>query len=283
MNQSVNKRKTRLDVSMVSRGICESREKARALIMSGQVFVDDRRLDKAGTMISGQAKIEVRGNPCPYVSRGGLKLAKAIQVFAMDFRDRVVLDLGASTGGFTDCALRHGARKVYAVDVGYGQLSWTLRQNERVVVLERTNARRVTPGLIGEMIDIATMDLAFISLSKIFPVLPVLLKPGARGVALIKPQFEAGREKVGKKGVVRDPKIHEEVIRRVWQAALQAGLYPLGLDYSPIRGPEGNIEYLLLFSMEQGAAKDMDDSEIGRIVSGAFEHADEKSPAGGSL
>jgi 23S rRNA (cytidine1920-2'-O)/16S rRNA (cytidine1409-2'-O)-methyltransferase len=172
---------------------------------------------------------------------------------------------------------------VYAVDVGYGQLSWTLRQNERVVVLEKTNARYVTPELIGEMIDIATMDLAFISLSKIFPVLSVLLKSDGCGIALIKPQFEAGREKVGKKGVVRDPKIHEEVIRHIWRAALQARLYPFGLDYSPIRGPEGNIEYLLGFSMEQGAAKDMDGPGIGRIVSRAFEYADEKSPPGGSL
>jgi 23S rRNA (cytidine1920-2'-O)/16S rRNA (cytidine1409-2'-O)-methyltransferase len=262
--------KMRLDVFLLSRGFCESREKARAMIMAGRVFAGETRLDKAGTLVSPEAEIEIRGNDCPYVSRGGLKLAKAIQVFGMDFADKVVLDLGASTGGFTDCALQNGARRVYAVDVGYGQLSWKLRQNEKVTVLEKTNARYLTGELLGETADIVTMDLAFISLSKIFPVLPPLMKPEGCGVALIKPQFEAGREKVGKKGVVRDPKVHEEVIYSVLRAAVGSRFCPVGLDFSPIRGPEGNIEYLLWFASDRGEEYSPDRLDVKQVIRRAF-------------
>ncbi|MDR1206381.1 MAG: TlyA family RNA methyltransferase [Peptococcaceae bacterium] len=261
--------KMRLDLFLLSHGFCESREKARALIMAGQVFSGGVRLDKAGAPVSPEAEVEVRGNTCPYVSRGGLKLAKAIEVFGVDFNRRAVLDLGASTGGFTDCALQNGARRVYAVDVGYGQLSWKLRQNEKVVVLEKTNARYLSRDLIEEAVDIVTMDLAFISLSKIFPVLPPLMKPEGCGVALIKPQFEAGREKVGKKGVVRDPRIHEEVIDSVWRAAAGSRLCPRGLDFSPVRGPEGNIEYLLWFTLDQGDECPMDPLRVRQVVAEA--------------
>lgn len=248
--ESTKNEKERIDVLMVAQGLAPSREKARALIMAGQVFADQKRIDKSGQSVSLTAKIELHGPALPYVSRGGLKLEKALAVFPISIKEQLVLDIGASTGGFTDCALQNGAAGVIAVDVGYGQLDWKLRQDPRVKVMEKTNARYLKQEDIGGLVDFVTIDVAFISLSKIFPVLPGLMKPAAQGVALIKPQFEAGRDKVGKKGVVKEPEVHQEVIEKVLAAAVQEGLTPLGLDYSPIKGPEGNIEYLLWFGYQ---------------------------------
>lgn len=236
--------KKRLDLLLVEKGICESRERAKALIMAGQVFVDGQKCDKAGENIDETKTPEIRGETLKYVSRGGLKLEKALAEFPIDLTDKVCMDIGASTGGFTDCMLQNGAKKVFAIDVGYGQFSWKLRNDTRVVNMERTNIRYVTPENIGEAIEFASIDVSFISLRLVLPVLFELLKDNGEAVALIKPQFEAGREQVGKKGVVRDIKVHYAVIENVLNFAQNAGFAVLGLSYSPIKGPEGNIEYL---------------------------------------
>ena len=235
----------RLDVLVVLRGLATGRDQAKAYILAGQVTVDGRRSDKAGTMVEETAGLAFTGNANPFVSRGGLKLGKALDAFAIRLEGCRVLDLGASTGGFTDCALQRGASHVVAVDVGYGQLAWSLRSDPRVTVLERTNARYLTPGMVGEPVDFASADLSFISLTKILPALPPLLTKNGQAVVLVKPQFEAGRSQVGKKGVVREPAIHVDVINRVAASARENGLTPVNLSYSPITGPEGNIEYLL--------------------------------------
>ena len=244
------KMKKRLDILITERGLAPSREKARALIMEGAVFADGNREDKPGTAFSEDVSIEIRGNRLPYVSRGGLKLEKAINVFAIDLAGRICMDTGCSTGGFTDCMLQNGAEKVYAVDVGYGQLDWKLRTDARVVCMEKTNARYLKPEDIPEQPDFISADVSFISLTKILPALHSLAKAGAEAVLLIKPQFEAGREKVGKKGVVRDPKIHEEVIGKIIGFASDNGWIPLDLSFSPVKGPEGNIEYLFYLKKE---------------------------------
>ena len=238
--------KERLDVLLVKRQLAQSREKAKAIIMSGIVYVDGQKEDKAGaTFEEEKVNIEVRGNTLPFVSRGGLKLKKAFEVFPLDVTDKICLDIGASTGGFTDCMLQNGAARVYAVDVGHGQLDWKLRKDERVICMEKTNFRYVTGEQIPEKIDFAATDVSFISLTKILPPAKALLKPEAFMVCLIKPQIEAGKEKVGKKGVVTDPKVHREVIEKIESFAASIGFQICGLDYSPIKGPEGNIEYLL--------------------------------------
>ena len=237
-------KKMRLDVLLVERGLQESRQKAQAAIMSGQVFVAGQRVDKPGTAVAEDAAVEVRGAALAYVSRGGLKLEKAMAVFPITLTGAVCADIGASTGGFMDCMLQKGAEKVYAVDVGYGQLAWKLRSDPRVVCLERTNARYLTREQIPETLDFASIDVSFISLKLIFPALYDLLREGGHIACLIKPQFEAGREKVGKKGVVRDPVVHLEVLEHFLEHAKENHFTVLGITYSPIRGPEGNIEYL---------------------------------------
>ena len=239
--------KTRLDVLLVERGLVTSREKAKALIMAGDVFVNGQREDKPGTSFQEDKikNIEVKGATIPFVSRGGLKLDKAVKTFELDFTGFTCMEIGASTGGFTDCMLQNGAYKVYSVDVGHGQLDWKLRSDERVVCMEKTNFRYLTRDQIDDDIDFASCDVSFISLTRILVPARKLLKDGAQMVVLIKPQFEAGRDKVGKKGVVRDKKVHEEVIDRIVDFADAVGFKILHLDYSPIRGPEGNIEYLL--------------------------------------
>lgn len=237
--------KERLDVLLVQKGLAPSREKAKAMIMEGNVFVDNNREDKAGTMFDENANIEVRGNTLKYVSRGGLKLEKAMTHFGITLDDKICMDIGASTGGFTDCMLQNGAKKVYAVDVGYGQFAWKLRQDERVVCMEKTNIRYVTPEHIADALDFASVDVSFISLTKVLGPARELLTEQGEMVCLIKPQFEAGREKVGKKGVVRDKAVHEEVIEKVIDFAVEIGFEILNLEYSPIKGPEGNIEYLV--------------------------------------
>lgn len=241
--------KERLDVLLMSLGYAESREKAKAIIMSGQVFVDGQREDKAGSMFdSTKVQIEVKGNTLKYVSRGGLKLEKALACFDLTLQDKVCMDIGASTGGFTDCMLQNGASKVYSVDVGHGQLAWKLRNDERVVCMEKTNFRYVTSEHIQEMLDFASCDVSFISLTKILIPARNLLKDKGEMVCLIKPQFEAGKDKVGKKGVVREPEIHKEVVEKILDFAYLIGFDILDLSYSPIKGPEGNIEYLVHLS-----------------------------------
>ena len=237
--------KKRLDLLMVERALAPSREKAKAYIMSGDVYVDGQKEDKAGTMFKETVKIEVRGNTLPYVSRGGLKLEKAMNNFGVSLDGKVCMDVGASTGGFTDCMLQNGAVKVYSIDVGYGQLDWKLRNDPRVVCMEKTNIRYVLPEDLQEPAQFSSIDVSFISLTKVLLPVRNLLTDDGEIVCLIKPQFEAGREKVGKKGVVRDPKVHEEVIEKICDFASTNGFELLHLDYSPIKGPEGNIEYLL--------------------------------------
>ena len=251
--------KTRLDVLLTERGLLDSRQKAQATIMSGIVFVNGQRVDKVGTAVSNDALIEIRGTTLPYVSRGGLKLEKAMLTFPLTLAGKICADIGASTGGFTDCMLQNGAKKVYAVDVGYGQLDWKLRNDARVVCMERTNARYLTHEEIPEELDFASVDVSFISLKLIFPALYGLLREGGEIACLIKPQFEAGREKVGKKGVVRDPAVHLEVLEHFLVHAKENHFTVLGITYSPIRGPEGNIEYLgfLRKSEEPDAAVDL--------------------------
>lgn len=237
--------KKRLDVLVFEKGFAESREKAKAVIMAGLVYVDNQKADKCGTQYDEDANIEVRGSALKYVSRGGLKLEKAIANFDLDLSGKIAMDIGASTGGFTDCMLQNGAKKVYSIDVGYGQLAWKLRTDERVVNLERTNMRKVTREQVPDEIDFFSVDVSFISLRLILPVARQLTAENAEAVCLIKPQFEAGREKVGKKGVVRDPAVHIEVVRNIFDFALENGFDVLDLDFSPIKGPEGNIEYLI--------------------------------------
>ncbi len=246
-------KKERLDVILVNRGLAASRDKAKALIMSGIVFVDGMREDKAGAAFDENAQVEVRGATLRYVSRGGLKLEKAMEQFDLSLEGRICMDIGASTGGFTDCMLQNGAVKVYAVDVGHGQLDWKLRQDERVVCMEKTNARYLTREQIPDGPSFASIDVSFISLTKILAPVKEILSADGELVCLIKPQFEAGREKVGKKGVVRDPQVHLEVIQKVIDYAVSIGFVPCHLDYSPIRGPEGNIEYLLHLSKNKAA------------------------------
>ncbi len=237
--------KERLDVLLVKRGLAPSREKAKAIIMSGIVFVDNEREDKAGTTFDEKVNIEVRGKTLKYVSRGGLKLEKAMDEFGVQIEGKVCMDVGASTGGFTDCMLQNGALKVYSVDVGHGQLAWKLVQDERVICMDRTNIRYVTPDMIDDELDFASIDVSFISLTKVLQPVKNLLKNDGQIVCLIKPQFEAGRENVGKKGVVRDKKIHVQVIDKVIEYAKSIGFKILNLEFSPVKGPEGNIEYLL--------------------------------------
>lgn len=243
--------KERLDVMMVNRGLAESREKAKAIIMSGIVYVDNIKEDKAGSTFDEKVQIEVRGNTLKYVSRGGLKLEKAMDCFGVSLAGKVAMDVGSSTGGFTDCMLQNGAVKVYSVDVGHGQLAWKLRNDERVVCMEKTNIRYVTPDDIEDRIAFASIDVSFISLTKVLPPVKELLTDDGEIVCLIKPQFEAGREKVGKKGVVRDQKVHVEVVEMIVDFARQIGFKTLDLSYSPIKGPEGNIEYLLYITKDQ--------------------------------
>ncbi len=237
--------KERLDVLLVQRGLAESREKAKAVIMSGIVYVDHNKEDKAGAVFDPAVSIEIRGTTLKYVSRGGLKLEKAIEEFQIDLRNLTAMDIGASTGGFTDCMLQNGAKKVYAVDVGHGQLAWKLRNDRRVVCMEKTNIRYVTPDAVEDRMDFASVDVSFISLTKVLPPVKELLTETGRVVCLIKPQFEAGREKVGKKGVVREKQTHIDVIESIVRFAKDIGFKTLHLTYSPIKGPEGNIEYLL--------------------------------------
>ena len=263
--------KERLDVLLVKRNLAESREKAKAVIMAGNVFVDGQREDKAGTTFSPDVSIEVKGHALPYVSRGGLKLEKALAVFDVNVKDKVCTDVGSSTGGFTDCMLQNGARKVYAIDVGRGQLDWKLRQDSRVVCMEKTNIRYVTPEDIGEPVDFSSVDVSFISLTKVLEPIRNYLKEDGEIVALIKPQFEAGREKVGKKGVVRDKAVHREVIEKIADYARNIGFGVMELDYSPIRGPEENIEYLI--RLKKGAesmGKDMEEA-VASVTDKAFE------------
>ena len=247
------KKKERLDVLLVKRGLAESREKAKAIIMTGNVFVEEQREDKAGSTFAEDAQIRIKGTPMKYVSRGGYKLEKAMELWHVPLQDKLCMDVGSSTGGFTDCMLQNGAVKVYAIDVGTNQLAWKLRQDERVVSMEKTNIRYVTPEDIADPIDFSSIDVAFISLTKVLIPVWNLLKNGGRVVCLVKPKFEAGREKVGKKGVVRDKKVHEEVVCHIMTYALSMGFEILGLSYSPIKGPEGNIEYLLYIEKPQDA------------------------------
>ncbi|PLS01695.1 TlyA family RNA methyltransferase [Neobacillus cucumis] len=240
------KNKERLDVLLVERGLIETREKAKRAIMAGLVYTNEERLDKPGEKVKVDIPLNIKGNVLPYVSRGGLKLEKALKVFDVNVQDKVLLDIGASTGGFTDCALQNGANMSYALDVGYNQLAWKLRQDERVVVMERTNFRYVTPAdLSREMPNFATIDVSFISLTLILPVLKTLLIPGSDIIALVKPQFEAGREQVGKKGIVRDQKVHLQVIEKIINFSIKEGYVVKDLSYSPITGGDGNIEFLL--------------------------------------
>ena len=244
-----------MDVALLERGLAPSREQARGFIMAGQVYVNNQKADKPGAQVSPADQIELRGGRMPFVSRGGLKLDKAVGCFRLRLEGAVAMDIGASTGGFTDCMLQNGAKKVYAVDVGYGQLAWKLRNDPRVVNMERTNIRHVTKEQIGEDLDFFSVDVAFISLRLVLPVGWALLKEGGTAVCLIKPQFEAGRERVGKKGVVRDPMVHQDVVQGICDYAKKTGFVVLGLDYSPVKGPEGNIEYLMYLKKSKNFAE----------------------------
>lgn len=255
-------KKQRLDVLLVEKGLAPSREKAKAIIMAGIVYVDGNKEDKAGTTFPVNAVIEIKGKTLPYVSRGGLKLEKAMQKFPITLSGKVCMDVGSSTGGFTDCMLQNGATKVYAIDVGHGQLAWKLRNDERVVCMEKTNIRYVVPEDIDELAAFSSIDVSFISLTKVLLPVKNLLTGDGQVVCLIKPQFEAGREKVGKKGVVRDRAVHEEVIRMVMDYASSIDFYPLALDFSPVKGPEGNIEYLLFLSKNKQDQEIVDASSI---------------------
>jgi len=246
------KHKERLDVLLVSLGLAESRAKAQATIMAGEVYVNGQKADKSGMEVDITSNIEVRGSACPYVSRGGLKLEKALRNFGVDPTGYVCSDSGASTGGFTDCLLQQGASKVFAIDVGYGQLAWKIRNDPRVVVMERTNIRYVTLEDLGEPLDLSVIDVSFISLSLVLPVVKTLLKPTGQVLCLIKPQFEAGKDKVGKKGVVRDPAVHEEVLQNFISLAKSLDFTIRNLTFSPVKGPEGNIEFLAHLSMQPG-------------------------------
>ena len=265
--------KKRLDVELVDRGLVQSRERAKVVIMEGLVYVNGQKSDKAGTPVKEDDRIEVRGETLRYVSRGGKKLEKAMQVFPVVLEGCTCMDIGASTGGFTDCMLQNGAVKVYAVDVGYGQLAWSLRTDERVVNLERTNIRYITEEKVPQPVDFISVDVSFISLTLVLPVAHRLLKDGAQMVCLVKPQFEAGKDKVGKKGVVRDPQIHREVIRKVIDCAAELGFWVRGLDFSPIKGPEGNIEYLLFLQKPQQDALPPEETVAEEQIAGVVDSA----------
>ena len=263
----------RVDIELVNRGLVESREKAKALIMAGIVYVNEQKVLKAGDKVKEGDHIEIRGQKLPFVSRGGLKLDKAVKVFGINLSSKVCMDIGASTGGFTDCMLQNSASKVYAVDVGYGQLAWKLRNDERVVNMERTNIRYIDFSLIEDPVEFISIDVAFISLKLVLPVAFEILQSGSSSqlVALIKPQFEAGKEEVGKKGVVRDINIHKKVIHEVINNAFDLGFSVDALDYSPIKGPEGNIEFLLLLSKNENASVNVTDEDVNRVVDSAHE------------
>ena len=267
--------KERLDVLLVKRNLAESREKAKALIMSGIVYVNGQKEDKAGTTFEETAPIEVRGSTLKYVSRGGLKLEKAMDRFGVRLDGKICMDVGASTGGFTDCMLQNGAVKVYSVDVGHGQLAWKLRNDERVVCMEKTNIRYVAPEDIADPIGFASIDVSFISLTKVLGPVKALLEDNGQIVCLIKPQFEAGREKVGKKGVVREPAVHLEVIDMVIDYALSIGFEALNLEFSPIKGPEGNIEYLVhLVRLPDGVTEEETNVDVDAVVKSAHDTLD---------
>lgn len=266
--------KERLDVLLVKRNLAESREKAKAYIMAGNVFVDGVREDKAGSSFEETVQIEVKGLAMKYVSRGGFKLEKAVEQFGVNLEGKTCMDVGSSTGGFTDCMLQNGAVKVFAIDVGTNQLAWKLRTDERVVSMEKTNIRYVTPEDIGQLVDFVSIDVAFISLSKVLGPVYELMAEGAEIVCLIKPQFEAGREKVGKKGVVRDKKVHEEVVIAVTSFAAATGFELLRLDYSPIKGPEGNIEYLLYAKKNDRDAEEARNAALQSILAVVTETVD---------
>lgn len=267
--------KLRLDILLVEKGIFSSRERARASVMSGEIFVDGVRVDKCGEKVKVSSNIEFKGEKMPYVSRGGYKLEKAIRSFGIELKDKVCIDIGASTGGFTDCMLQNGASKVYSIDVGYGQLAWKLRVDPRVVCMERTNFRYVTYEQIGEYADFASIDVSFISLEKIIPAAINLLNAKGSVMALIKPQFEAGRDKVGKKGVVREKSTHEEVILKIVTFIRKLDLNIINIDYSPIKGPEGNIEYLIYFTKNNEISYDFKDEKIKDIVNSSHGQLDE--------
>ena len=267
-------KKERLDVLLVEQGFVSSRERAKRLIMAGQVLVDEQRVDKAGTTVPLDAKLRIVGEDIPYVSRGGLKLEKGMTVFGAVLTGKTAADIGASTGGFTDCMLQNGAAKVYAIDVGYGQLDWKLRTDTRVINMERTNIRSVTPEMLEQKIDFASIDVAFISLDKVLPVVRTLLSDEGEVIALIKPQFEAGKERVGKNGVVRDPEVHKDVIQRVLSAAAEAGFVTAGLTFSPVKGPKGNIEYLLYLRVQGDGQRQMDENSVHMIVTEAHRTLD---------
>ena len=276
MNNKITMKK-RLDILLFEQGFADSREKAKRLIMSGIVYVDNIKEDKAGSTFSEDAVIEVRGKTMKYVSRGGLKLEKAMQNFDITLDGTVCMDVGASTGGFTDCMLQNGAVKVYSVDVGHGQLDWKLRNDERVICMEKTNIRYVTPADIDDILDFASIDVSFISLTKVLTPVRELLKEDGEVVCLVKPQFEAGREKVGKKGVVRDKSVHKDVIREVIAYATANGYRILDLDFSPVKGPEGNIEYLLHLRKVEGASESaITDDKISEVVELSHEVLDKK-------
>ena len=262
-------KKIRLDQLVFDLGLTESRERAKTTIMSGLVFVNGQRVDKPGTAVDPSSKIEIHGEAIPFVSRGGYKLDKALRVFPVDPAGKTCLDCGASTGGFTDVLLQHGAKKVYAVDVGYGQLAWKLRTDERVVNLERTNLRYISAEQIPEPIDLAVMDVSFISIRLVIPAVKALLRPDADFICLIKPQFEAGREEVGKKGVVRDSAVHERVVREILDFVPTVGLTAVGLDYSPIKGPEGNIEYLCHL---KNGLRESENFDVKALIASSHEH-----------
>ena len=265
--------KQRIDTLLVEKGLMDSRQKAQRVIMAGLVYVDQQKVDKVGMKVKCDAAIEVKGKVLPYVSRGGLKLEKALGQFSLELEGKTCIDVGASTGGFTDCMLQNGVCKVYAVDVGYGQLAWKLRQDDRVVNMERTNIRYVTEKDIGEDIDFVSIDVAFISLKLVLPVIKKLLKPSAEVVCLIKPQFEAGKDKVGKKGVVRDSAVHLEVVRKIVDFAISMDMTVVDISYSPIKGPEGNIEYLLyLINQKDENTPNIDEKSIKSLVESSHVH-----------
>ena len=270
--------KERLDKLLVSQGFFETRERAKKAIMAGLVLVNDQMKDKAGDLVETTATIVVKGSELPYVSRGGLKLEKGLAVFDMPVLDRIFIDIGASTGGFTDCLLQNGARKVYSVDVGYGQLDWRLRNDPRVVSMERTNFRYLTADAIPEMVDGTVMDVSFISITKLIPAIKGFMKPGALGIWLIKPQFEAGRERIGKNGVVRDKKIHAEVLGEVLVAIESQGFAIKGLDFSPIQGPKGNIEFLVFVQNCEPETEQDWQQTIQAVVTAAHEGSQKKKP-----
>ncbi len=269
------KHKERLDVLLTEKGLAESRSKAQAMIMSGIVFVDGQKVDKPGTTVELEAELTIHGSACPYVSRGGLKLEKALRDFRVNPTGYVCSDSGASTGGFTDCLLQQGARKVFAIDVGYGQLAWKIRNDPRVVCMERTNIRNVTPEQLGEPLDLSVVDVSFISLKLVLPVIWNLLKPEGQVLCLIKPQFEAGKDKVGKKGVVRDPAIHREVLERMLETFREIGFTLRNLTFSPVRGPEGNIEFLAHLTKASGQSIEPDLTALVALAHETLTHREE--------